>query len=115
MDYESLHTCALEKLFGPIEGQIIRQDENIRIVHLRDEKGNSRTLGVVRFLNVDSKSLQDAHSKILAGGLLGKTLHESDIDFDKEIISAFHVKLPDWLKKDFNTQQGSSLALFSKI
>jgi hypothetical protein len=115
IDHKSLHTWALEKLFGPIQSQIIRQDQNVRIIHLRDENGQSRTLGVVKFMNTDSLSVQDAHGKILAGGLLGKTLLDSKIDFDKEIIGTRRVKLPDWLMRDFKTEQSFSLAIFSKI
>lgn len=115
MNYEDLHTSVLEKLFGSIDLRIIRQDEDIRIIQLNDKNEISRTLGVVRFLNIESKQLKIAHGKILEGGLLGKTLLDLDIDFDKEFIGKLQVKLPDWLKKDFNTQQDTSLAFFSKI
>ena len=115
MDYKNLHTFTLEKIFGSIKNHIIRQNENIRIVHLQDKKGVSRTLGIVKFLNVDSDLLIGVHEKILTGELLGKTLFDSNIDFDKEFIGTFKVKLPKWLMEDFNTEQDSSFAIFSKI
>ena len=115
MDYKNLHTVKLEKLFGAVMNTIVRQDEHIRIIHLKDKNGISRTLGIVRFMNVDSDVLVTAHEKILAGGLLGKTLFDSDIDFDKEFIGTVQVKLPQWLMEDFRTEQDLSLANFSKI
>ena len=115
MDYQKLHTYTLEQSFGPMKGHIIRQDDKIRIIHLKDKKGVSKTLAVVRFLNVKNKALKLVHEKIQTGSLLGKTLYDSDIDFDKEFLGTIHVKLPDWLMKEFNTQQNSSVVQYSRI
>ena len=115
MNYKKLHTYILENKFGQIDGKIIKQDKNIRIIHLQDKKGISRTLGIVRFLNTDNKILEVAHGKIIAGELLGKTLQEFKINFRKEFIGSLKVKLPEWLKKDFNNQHDIGLAFFSKI
>jgi hypothetical protein len=115
MNYKKLHTYILENKFGHIDGKIIKQDNNIRIIHLQDKKGISRTLGVVRFLNTDNRILEIAHNRIVNGELLGKTLQEFEIDFKKEFIGSLKVKLPDWLKKDFNEEQNNGLAFFSRI
>ena len=115
MEYQKLHTCTLEKLFGPMEGHIIRQNKNIRIIHLKDKFGNSKTLAVVIFLNIENKELKLAHKKILAGSLLGKTLYDSNIDFDKEFLGTIQVTLPNWLMKEFKTQQDSSVVLYSRV
>jgi len=115
MNIENLHTSTLEKLFGSIDLRIIRQDEDVRIVQLNDENGISRTLGIVKFFNIENDLLVEAHEKILKGGLLGKTLFDSNIDFDKKLIGTLQVKLPQWLKNDFNTEQDSGFAIISKI
>lgn len=115
MNYEDLHTSTLEKIFGSIDLNIIRQDENIRIIHLNDKSGISRTLGIVRFLNIRGQSLKEAHNKILEGGLLGKTLYNFDINFNKEFIGSLQIKLPNWLKKDFKTEEDKCFGFFSKI
>jgi hypothetical protein len=115
MDIKNLHTSTLEKLYGPISCEIIRQDDEIRIVHLRDKKDISRTVGVVRFYNTDHKPINTVHKTILAGGLLGKTLQQSKIGYNKEIIGAVPVKLPDWIKNDFITDEEHSIALISTI
>ena len=72
MNYENLHTNSLEKLFGVIRLEIIKQDDTIRMIKLIDNAGITRTLGVVRFFNVNL--LAEVHTKILSGQLLGKTL-----------------------------------------
>lgn len=72
MNYENLHTYSLEKLFGVIRLEIIKQDDTIRMIKLIDNAGITRTLGVVRFFNVNL--LAEVHTKILSGQLLGKTL-----------------------------------------
>lgn len=115
MDTNALHTSTLEKLYGPVECEIIRQDDKIRVVHLKDKKGISRTVGVVRFYNTDHKPIEAVHRSILAGGLLGKTLQKFKIDYKKEIIGALPVRLPDWIKNDFLTDEEHSIALISNI
>lgn len=115
MNTTNLHTSTLEKLYGPISCEIIRQDNEIRIVHLRDKKDISRTVGVVRFYNTDHHPLKAVHKTILAGGLLGKTLQQYKIDYKKEIIGAVPVRLPDWIKTEFITDDEHSMALISKI
>jgi len=80
-----------------------------------DKNNISRTLGIVRFLNINEAFLKPVHQKIVSGEMLGKTLFEANIDFDKEFIGVIHVELPDWLKNDFNTNQNKSLGFFSKI
>ncbi len=115
MESKTLHTSALEKLYGPIECEIIRQDDKIRVVHLKDKKGVSRTVGVVRFYNTDHKPIKAVHRLILAGGLLGKTLQQCKIDYKKEIIGTLPVRLPDWIKNDFITEEEHSIARISTI
>jgi hypothetical protein len=115
MNYENLHTSALEKLFGPIGLRIISEDDKFRITELYDPEGISRTLGIVKFGNIESPALKPVHNKILKGGLLGKTLFESNIEFDKEFIGSCIIKLPDWLKDDFKTPSENGLGIFSRI
>lgn len=115
MNTKNLHTAKLEKLYGPVECEIISQDHKIRIVHLKDKQGISRTVGVVRFYNTDHKPIKAVHRSILAGGLLGKSLQQSKIDYQKEVIGALPVSLPDWIKNDFKTEEERSLGLISII
>lgn len=115
MDVNTLHTSTLEKLYGPIACEIIRQDDKLRIVHLMDKKGISRTVGVVRFYNTDHKPIEAVHKCILEGGLLGKTLQKFKIDYRKDIIGALPVRLPDWIQKDFLIKEEHSIAMISHI
>jgi len=115
MKYKNLHTHALEQLFGPISLNILKQDETIRIVELRDGKGMSRTLAIVKFLDIHGDALKKAHNKVINGGLLGKTLLDFKIDFDKEYMGSVEVKLPKWLKNDFNTDKDFTVGFMSNI
>ena len=49
MNYENLHTSALEKLFGEIKMRIVKQNSDIRIIELNDVDLICRTLGIVKF------------------------------------------------------------------
>jgi len=115
MKYKNLHTHALEQLYGPISLNILKQDETIRIVELRDGKGMSRTLAIVKFLDIHGDALKKAHNKVINGGLLGKTLLDFKIDFDKEYMGSVEVKLPKWLKNDFNTDKDFTVGFMSNI
>lgn len=113
MNYENLHTSSLEKLFGTIKFEILKQDDTIRIIKLLDGAGTTRTLGIVRFFNINL--LPEVHDKILSGQLLGKTLCDSNIDFDKGFMGSVKVSLPQWLRDDFKSEYDVGLAFYSKI
>jgi hypothetical protein len=115
MNYKNLHTHTLEQLFGPISLHILKQNETIRIVELKDSDGLSRTLAIVRFLDIHGKRLKEAYDKIMSGELLGKTLCDFKIDFDKKYTGSVELKLPEWLKNDFKTDNDLGIAFISNI
>lgn len=115
MNYKNLHTDALEELFGPITLHILKQNQTIRIVELKDNDKLCRTFALVRFLNVKGKILKEAYDIIVNGGLLGKTLCDFNIDFDREFIGSIQVKLPNWLKIDFKTNEDFGFGFISNI
>ncbi|MDU8886264.1 hypothetical protein RXV94_08835 [Yeosuana sp. MJ-SS3] len=115
MNYENLHTSALEKLFGTIKMRIVKQNHDIRIIELNDDQNISRTLGIVKFFNIKGESLIKAHNQILEGQVLGKTLYNSNIDFDKEFLGSVLVNLPNWLKDDFKSEYDQGIGFYSKI
>ena len=115
MNETNLHSSRLERLVGKISCELISQEGEIRKVHLFDSKGISRTLGIVKFYEVQGAELENAHSRILSGELLGKTLFEANIAFEKTYEGHLPVALPEWLQRDFDTGASSSIALYSKI
>lgn len=115
MKNKNLHTHTLEQLFGPISIHIKKQNETIRIVELKDDDNFCRTLAIVRFLDIHGQVLKEAYNTILSGELLGKTLLNFNIDFEKEYTGSLHVKLPLWLKNDFNTDYDFGVAFISNI
>jgi hypothetical protein len=115
MNKENLHTHTLEKLFGSIKLNILKQNETIRIVQLEDDTSQVRTLAIVRFFEVKGQALQEAYTKILNGSLLGKTLCEFNIEFNKELIGSIQVKIPKWLQEGFKSAEDSSMGYVSQI
>ena len=115
MKYKYLHTHTLEKLFGPISIQIKKQDQTVRIVELKDKDGRCRTLAIVRFLDVHGKTLKEAYEKIIGGELLGKTLIDYKIDFDKEYRGSLQIKIPKWLQNDFKSESEYGIAFLSIV
>jgi hypothetical protein len=115
MNYKNLHTDSLEQLFGPISLHILKQNKTIRIVELKDKDKLCRTFAIVKFLNINGKTLKEAHDKIFKGELLGKTLCDFKINFDREFIGSVQVKLPDWLKDHFKTTEDISFGFISNI
>ncbi len=113
---DELHSTELEKLAGNISCDIVSQQDNFRKVHLRDQHGISRTMGLVSFINgIVDGPLLEVHKLILEGGLLGKTLSDSGLPFHKQYQGSCEVALPHWLQKEFSTDSKKGLALFSKI
>lgn len=115
MKYKYLHTHTLEKLFGPISIHIKKQDDRVRIVELKDKDGRCRTLAIVRFLDVQGKALKEAYAKIIGGELLGKTLLDYKIDFDKEYRGSLQINLPKWLINDFKSESDYGIAFLSIV
>ena len=115
MNGKQLHTALLEDLFGPIRLHILRQDSELRMVHLYDKYQISRTLGIVRFRNSNNPIIKDAHDSIVAGELLGKTLLDRNISYLKATIFQREVKLPEWLRKDFKSHIATTMANYSQI
>lgn len=115
MNETNLHSSRLERLVGKISCELISQEGEIRKVHLLDSKGISKTLGIVKFYEVQGAELQNAHRRIVSGELLGKTLFDANIDFKKTYQGHVPVVLPEWLQNDFDTGESSSIALCSKI
>ncbi len=115
MNVKKLHTALLEELFGPIFLRILQQDHTLRIVHLMDKERISRTLGIVRFRNTEHPLIAAAHGRITAGELLGKTLVDGGIPYTKDLMFQCGVCLPEWVKRDFKTDQNHSVANYSQI
>jgi hypothetical protein len=115
MNGKKLHTALLEDLFGPIRLRILKQENPYRMVHLLDKDQISRTMGIVRFRNTDHPVIEAAHGRIVAGELLGKTLLEGQIPYTKATLFQYDVCLPEWVSKDFMSDQNTTVANYSRI
>ena len=111
----SLHSSQLESLVGAISCEIVDQTGNYRKVHLRDAGGISRTYAVVQFNEIMDESIREAHTKIINGGLLGKTLKQARLEYEKVCHGTFELSLPSWLRREFHTEEIIGLAIYSSI
>ena len=123
---ERLHSDVLEDKYGPIRSRIIRHDnvsekhkpgeEYIREAHLEDESGISRTYALT-FLEYDKSNSEilGIDKKIREGGMIGKTFREHKYEIRKNVIDVFTLLIPDWLKKDFATNENFAKARVSEF
>lgn len=115
MKHFRLHSQFLEDLFGPIRLEIVQQGNGLRMVHLRDATGVSRTLGVVQFYGTPPEPFARVHRKILEGSPLGPTLLEAGIDFEKRVDSRFRIAMPHWLRRAFLSGESHATGVLSDL
>lgn len=111
---DKLHTDILEQKYGPIHAVVLRHDnvketkkgaERIREARLVDEKDILRTYALT-FLTYDkeNKEIANIDDEIRQGGLIGQTFREHGYTIKKNVIDVLIMPIPDWMRKDFNTE-----------
>lgn len=122
---EKLHTDILEQKYGPIHAEVLRHDDvseskvgedRIREAKLSDKENICRTYALT-FLTYDKndKDLSAIDDKIRKGGLIGKTFREYGFIIKKNVIDVFLLDLPEWLKKDFDTNSNKAKARITEF
>ena len=122
---EKLHTDILEQKYGPIHSQVLRHDsvnecaegfECIREARLVDAGDILRTYALT-FLTYDKKNteLVRIDAEIRSGGLIGKTFREHGYVIKKNVIDVFLIDVPEWMKKDFHSNESKAKARFTEF
>jgi hypothetical protein len=122
---EKLHTDILEAKYGPIHSEIIRHDnireavegsDCIREARLVDENNILRTYALT-FLTYDptNEDLASVDDEIRAGGLIGKTFREHGYIIKKNVIDVFMMQIPEWMVKDFQTDELTAKARLTEF
>jgi hypothetical protein len=113
---EKLHTDVLEEKYGPVHGEVIRHDHDIREVHIVDENGISRTYALT-FLTFDrnNEELVQIDEEIKNGGLIGKVFRDHGYEIRKNVIHVYIVDLPEWLRSRFEYEAGEAKARLSEF
>lgn len=98
-----LHTEVLQDVYGPINIQVLNDDNRIREILLTDQQGIARTYALT-IKNTEwawNKEMQRVNAAIRAGEAIGKTFKANGFSIRKNIIDVFVVKLPEWLRNAF--------------
>ena len=111
-----LHTDILEKKYGKISAKIIKQDSRIRISHLIDEKGISRTFAIT-LINpeIKNKEVLEINEEIKKGETIGKAFRKKGYEIKKNVIDVFLLKLNKNLKESFKTDKSEAKARISEF
>ncbi len=113
---DRLHTDVLEAQYGPIHSVVLRHDDSIREAKLVDENNILRTYALT-FLDYDkaNKEISEIDHEIRNGGLIGKTFREHGYTIKKNVIDVFLISIPEWMKKDFQTNSDQAKARISEF
>jgi len=122
---DSLHTDILEQRYGPIHSEVLRHDnvretvegtDCIREARLVDEYNVLRTYALT-FLTYDrnNEEILNIDDQIRNGGLIGKTFRENGYTVKKNVIDVFLIVIPEWMKKDFQTEAENAKARLTEF
>lgn len=113
---ERLHTDVLEDKYGPITPIVLEHNARVRQVHLRDERGVSRTFAITLFPESGIPApLSDIDHQIRAGGAIGKTFRDAGFEVRKNVLEVLIIKMPQHLKDAFQTDENFAKARTSEF
>ncbi len=84
MNYR-LASDVLEQQFGPCEIEVLYQNEVERLAAIKALTGEVLELAMTNFDKQGTLAFRDIHEKIAAGAAMGKTFHEMNVIFTREL------------------------------
>lgn len=84
MNYR-LASDVLEGQFGPCEIEVLYQNDRERLAAIKALTGEVLELAMTHFDEQGARKFGDAHDAIVAGGAMGKTFRELEIEFHREV------------------------------
>lgn len=112
---EKLHTDVLEERYGEISSKVIKHNNNIREALLVDPKGIARTYALTFLKKSNNKEINQINKQIKKGKPIGKAFREKGYVIRKNVLDVFIIKIPFWLKKEFNCKDNYSKARLSEF
>ena len=112
---DRLHTDVLEDKYGTIDAKVIKHDSHIREAHLVDKKGISRTYAITFFPKNKSPAIIKIDKAIRKGAPIGKAFRDHGYKIRKNVIGVFVIKIPSYLKKEFDTKEEYAKARLSEF
>lgn len=109
MEEQKLGTDVLKEKFGEITPQITYRDGSSRVVLAVAEDGRVGAYSIVHFDDVGKSLIPDEiHRQIIGGKLIGKTIRESGIPFERDEECTFVYRIPKSIQSLFNTDHKES-------
>jgi hypothetical protein len=112
---ERLHTDILEEKYGAIHTKVFKHTSTVREALLVDRKGIARTYALTLFEGTMNRSVRVIDEDIRKGKPIGKAFRAKGYAIRKNVVDVFIVPLPDWLRKEFRTEEGTAKARLSEF
>ncbi|MEK6890724.1 MAG: hypothetical protein AABX03_01155 [Nanoarchaeota archaeon] len=112
---DRLHTDVLEEKYGKISSRVLIHNDQIRLAHLIDSKGISRTFAITFFVNDWTNDVKKINEEIKNGKPIGKVFRDHEYAIRKNVLEVYKIKIPNWLKKDFDTNENYAKARLSEF
>ena len=112
---EKLHTDVLEERYGAIHTKLIKHNSKIRESLLIDSTGIARTYALTFLSKSKGAEIKRINSNIKKGVAIGKAFREKGYSIRKNVLDVFVITLPEWLKKEFRTNENSAKARLAEF
>ena len=113
---DRLHTDVLEAKYGPISARKIKHNYKIRMAHLVDAQGISRTFAITFLTRSEwNRDIRRINRRIKAGEAIGKAFRQLGYSIRKNVLDVYIVDIPEWLQKEFNLDVPSAKVRISEF
>ena len=112
---DRLHTDVLEEKYGSISSKVIVHNDKIRLAHLIDNKGISRTFAITFLSKKWTKDTKTINEKIKKGVPIGKAFRIYEYAIRKNVLETYRIRVPKWLKIEFATKNNYAKARLSEF
>ena len=112
---ENLHTDILEEKYGEIHTNILKHTSKIREALLIDSKKITRTYALTFLNKWKNKEITKINKNLKNKKAIGKEFRKKGYLIRKNVLNVFIIKIPKWLKKEFQTEENYAKARLSEF
>jgi hypothetical protein len=112
---EKLHTDVLEEKYGSITSKVLKHNDTVRESLLVDQLDIARTYALTFLSGKFSGKIKLINEDIKKGKPIGKAFREQGYIIRKNVLDVFIIKIPKWLKKEFQTSENHAKARLSEF
>jgi hypothetical protein len=113
---KGLHTDKLEEKYGPIHGEVLKHNDEIREAYMLDEDNICRTYALT-FLTFDrsNQKIMKIDQELKNQGLIGKVFRKYGYEVRKNVIEIFIGDLNEKVQKKMQTEETKAKVRFSEF